>query len=142
MSSVVAVVLDTGILLAAADADDRRHQDAVAVLREREPSQLLLPTTVATEAAWMIESRLGAATESAFVASVAAGDFELIELGPDDWARAAELILRYADLMLGFVDASIVAVAERLGITAIATIDHRDFLVVRPRHADAFELLP
>jgi len=43
---------------------------------------------------------------------------------------------------LGLVDASVVAVAERLGVTSIATLNARDFHVVRPRHAEAFTLLP
>jgi predicted nucleic acid-binding protein len=40
------------------------------------------------------------------------------------------------------VDASVVAVAERLGIGTVATLDRRHFTVVRPRHVDMFELLP
>jgi uncharacterized protein len=48
----------------------------------------------------------------------------------------------YADLGLGGTDASLVAIAERLNITTIATLDRRDFTVVRPRHVDAFTLLP
>ena len=51
-----------------------------------------------------------------------------------------ELVARYADLPLGTVDATVVAAAERLGITAIATTDRRHFSVVRPAHAEAFEL--
>jgi hypothetical protein len=35
-----------------------------------------------------------------------------------------------------------VAVAERLGLIEIATIDRRHFSIVRPRHTDAFTLLP
>jgi predicted nucleic acid-binding protein len=54
----------------------------------------------------------------------------------------AELIDIYQDLGLGLVDASVIAVAERLEITQIATLDHRHFRVVRPRHVAAFELLP
>lgn len=45
-------------------------------------------------------------------------------------------------MWLGTVDASVVAVAERLGITTIATLIHRGFAVVRPAHTTAFELLP
>jgi predicted nucleic acid-binding protein len=59
-----------------------------------------------------------------------------------DWLRIAELVARYDDLPLGTVDASIVAAAERLGIRTIATLDRRHFGVVRPRHADAFDLVP
>ncbi|GAB3997711.1 hypothetical protein GCM10029992_21470 [Glycomyces albus] len=56
--------------------------------------------------------------------------------------RIAELVERYADLPLGAVDASVVALAERLDIREVATIDHRHFNIVRPAHAEAFSLLP
>ena len=46
------------------------------------------------------------------------------------------------DLGLGFVDASIIAVAERFTVTTVATLNRRDFAVVRPAHRDAFELVP
>jgi predicted nucleic acid-binding protein len=97
---------------------------------------------VVTESALLIRSRLGDATEQVFVASVAAGDFSVEDLTEVDYHRCAELLATYADLHLGFVDASVVAVAERLEITQIATLNHRHFRVVRPRHVDAFELLP
>ena len=54
----------------------------------------------------------------------------------------AELVERYADLPLGAADASVIALADRLDIREIATLDHRDFTVVRPRHVDALTLLP
>jgi uncharacterized protein len=76
------------------------------------------------------------------VSSIAAGELAVIELTQTDWLRSAQLIEIYADLGLGLVDASIVAVAERLKLTEIATMNHRDFAVVRPVHCDAFELLP
>jgi predicted nucleic acid-binding protein len=60
----------------------------------------------------------------------------------NDWLRVAELVGRYRDMPLGTVDASVVAAAERLGISKLATRDRRHFSVVRPRHAQAFELLP
>jgi uncharacterized protein len=66
----------------------------------------------------------------------------VIELTKADWLRSAQLIETYADLGLGFVDASIIAVAERLKLTEIATMNCRDFAVVRPVHCDAFELFP
>lgn len=50
--------------------------------------------------------------------------------------------MQYADLPLGSVDASVVAVVGRLGVTTVMTIDRRHFTVVRPRHVDAFTLLP
>lgn len=63
-------------------------------------------------------------------------------LTAQDRARVIDLIKRYADLGLGTVDASIVAIAERLAIDEIATLNRRDFAIVRPSHAPAFELIP
>lgn len=136
------VLVDTGVLLAAADADDRWHDQASSMLEVRSADQLVLPGLVAAEAAWLIGSRLGPVTEAAFVASIAAGELVLADLTETDWARCAELIQQYADLDLGLVDASLVAVAERLKITTVASIDRRDLLVVRPAHCDASELIP
>ena len=65
-----------------------------------------------------------------------------IDLTAEDWQRCAELAEQYASLRLDLIDASLVAVAERLGHTRLATLNHRDFTVVRPRHASAFTLLP
>ena len=90
----------------------------------------------------MIESRLGPRAEAAFVLSVATGDLPVIELATADWARCAELIDTYSDLRLGLVDTSVIAVAERLDVNTIATMNHRDFAVVRPAHCPAFELIP
>ena len=66
----------------------------------------------------------------------------MVDLSPFEWTRVADLIRTYADLPLGVVDAEVVAVAERLGTTQIATLDRRHFNVVRPVHVAAFELLP
>ncbi len=90
----------------------------------------------------MIDRQIGPAAEAALYRSIAAGDLNVEQLTAEDWERVAELVERYADLDLGGVDASVVAVAERLGVHEIATLDRRDFSVVRPRHIDAFDLLP
>jgi uncharacterized protein len=58
------------------------------------------------------------------------------------WQRIQDLVSTYADLRLGGTDASVVALAERHGVVRIGTLNRRHFAVVRPRHADAFELLP
>ena len=63
-------------------------------------------------------------------------------LEPADFARMAELVDTYADFPLGTTDTSVIAVAERLGVMEVATLDHRHFGAVRPRHADSFILLP
>jgi predicted nucleic acid-binding protein len=66
----------------------------------------------------------------------------LAHLTLEDLNRMATLVQIYGDLPLGTVDASLVAMAERLNITEIATLDRRHFTVVKPQHVDAFTLIP
>ena len=135
------IVCDTGPLVAAADRDDAHHEAITLTLDElREP--LVVPAPVVVEVCWLLERNLGAAAESAFLAASAAGELAIEEPTPADYDRMASLVETYADLPLGMVDASVVAVAERLSITRILTINRRDFSVVRPTHVAAFELLP
>lgn len=135
------VLADTGVLYGAADRDDPRHDDCAGVLDDH-TDELLVPVPVIVETAWLIEARLGPTHEATFLQSVTSGELERVDLTDADWARTLELVETYADLPLGLVDATVIAVAERLGITQIATLDHRHFRVVRPRHTDGFELLP
>ena len=135
------IVCDTGPLVAAADRDDAHHDTVAATLEGlREP--LVVPAPVVVEVCWLLERNLGAAAEAAFLSAGAQGELAIEDLIPADYERMAVLVETYADLPLGMVDASVVAVAERLGITRLLTINRRDFAVVRPAHVDAFELLP
>jgi uncharacterized protein len=101
-----------------------------------------VPQLVVTEVAYFIQERLGTRAEAQFIGDLAAGNLITEPVLPADWIRIAELLLTYHDLRLGTVDASVVATAERLGVTAVATLDRRHFSVVRPKHVRAFELLP
>ena len=84
----------------------------------------------------------GARAEAEFLRSVRAGQVVMVPLVAADLDRMAELVEKYADFPLGLVDASVVAVAERLGAEEIATLDRRDFSAVRPAHVPAFTVLP
>jgi predicted nucleic acid-binding protein len=66
----------------------------------------------------------------------------LVDLVAADVRRAASLVRTYADLPFGTTDATVVAIAERLGTIEVATLDRRHFTVVRPAHTDVFALLP
>jgi uncharacterized protein len=134
------LLVDTGIFVAAGDGDEPRHGECAALLRGR--NDLTVTASVIPEAAWLIEARLGTAAEASFLALVTSPRITILDLIDRDYRRTIELIGAYADLGLGFVDASIVAIAERRGVTEIATLNRRDFAVVRPVHCDAFELLP
>jgi uncharacterized protein len=94
------------------------------------------------EVAHFLERRLGWGAESGLLLTLAAGDLTLTPVEPSDLERMAELVTKYRDLPLGSTDASIVASAERLDVTTIATLDRRHFSAVRPAHVEAFELVP
>jgi predicted nucleic acid-binding protein len=78
----------------------------------------------------------------ALLDDIVAGAYSVVELLPEDFARVRELCDRYAGADIGFVDAAVLAVVERLREPKLATLDRRHFGTVRPRHVDALELLP
>jgi uncharacterized protein len=135
------IVADTGPLVALGDTRSKLHQPCVELLRSTE-RPWLIPAPVVTEVCQLLASRVHADAEAAFLRSLTGKTFRVVNLEAEDYERAAELVAKYADLPLGGVDASVVAVAERLDIPDIATIDIRHFSVVRPQHIDAFTLLP
>jgi predicted nucleic acid-binding protein len=137
----VALICDTGPLYAAMDRADADHE-VCAQLLARSGEQLLVPAPVVVELDWLAGNRLGPEPFSLFLADLAAGPIAVIDLVRADYVRVRELLARYADLKLGFVDAAIVAVVERLGERKLATLDHRHFSTIRPRHTEALELLP
>jgi predicted nucleic acid-binding protein len=104
--------------------------------------ELLVPATVVAEVGYLLAREAGARVESLFLRSLAEEDFTPVDLTSNDYARMADLVNTYDSLPLGTTDASVVAIAERLGLTDVATLDRRHFTVVRPRHVDALTLLP
>ena len=141
MTVVDTVVVDTGVLLAAADRDDADHRSCAELLREHR-SELFVPAPVIPETAWQIERNLGPRSEASFLRLITTGRLHVVDLSVADYERCITLIETYHDLGLGLVDASVVTVAENLGTATIATLNQRDFKVVRPRHVPAFELIP
>jgi predicted nucleic acid-binding protein len=137
----VIVVADTGPLYALADRDDAWHR-RVAEWWGSEGHAVVVPVTVIPEVTYLLGSRIGAKAEDLFVRSLADGELTVEPLESEDIARAADLMRAYADLALGFTDASVIAIAERLMTRKILTTDRRHFGVVRPRHVKALTLLP
>jgi uncharacterized protein len=138
------IVCDTAPLVAAAlyrDPNHRRCVDLFAGLRLAN-REMVLPAPIVAEVGYLLERKAGARAEAVFLRALAEGDFTTVELTAADYARMAELVEQYGDLPLGTSDASVVALAERLNVTEVATLDLRHFTVVRPRHAQALTLLP
>lgn len=126
------IVVDTSVLVALGDRHDTHHQDVVALYR-RDRARWVIPWAILPEVDYLLASRAGKRATAVLLKSVQDGAFQ-IEWGQDrDWERAAELNRRYADLALGLVDVSVMAIAERLNATAIATFDRRHFGAVKLR---------
>ena len=133
------LLLDTGVLYALADRDDAWHVRARGLVKKTRET-LLVPVTVLPEVCYLLRERLGSAAEAAFVRSAARGELAVESLLDADLARAEVLMREYDEI--GFVDASIVAIAERLALRTVATTDRRHFAAIRPRHVPAFVLVP
>jgi predicted nucleic acid-binding protein len=140
-SGAVAVLVDAGPLYAVADADDAAHERCVDAL-EAADGPLLVPDLVVAEVSYLIGTRLGPRAEVRFLGSLAAGELTVAHVAAGDWVRTADLVARYHDLPLGTVHASVVAIAERLRIEVVITLDTRHFRIVRPAHVRALTLIP
>lgn len=135
-------VVDTGVLVALADADDADHSRCSAWLRNCR-SKLVVPTTIVGEICYILGTHCGAEVEASFLESLATDDTFTIEaLTSTDYLRAAALVRKYADFPLGGSDAAVIAIAERFAAVEVATLDHRHFTVVKPKHVDSFTLVP
>jgi len=102
--------------------------------------QLVIPAFVVADAIYLVGRRMGAGAEAEFLRGLEPFDVEVPDA--EDWARIGDLVEQYADLPLGGTDASLIALAERTDARTVVTLDRRHFTVVRPRHCEAFELLP
>jgi len=135
----VALIVDTGPLVALLDATDPDHERCTDLLQSSAEPRVV-PVCVLVEAEYLL--RPWPQAFPALLADFEAGGLELLDL-PARWLlRAGELVDRYRDLPLGLVDATVIAATEMLRETKVATLDHRHFTVVRPAHTPALTLLP
>jgi len=134
------VIADSGFIVALANRADSRHADVQPIYLQY--SKILLPQLVLVEVAYLIGRDVGIPTVVRFLKGIPASRFELIEATSQDIERIAQILDQYADSKVDFVDASVMAIAERLNITTVLTIDRRDFSLFRPVHCPNFILLP
>jgi predicted nucleic acid-binding protein len=137
----VALVLDTGVLYAALDAEDPDHS-ACADLIDRADEQLIIPVAVLVELDYWIRKMASADVWLAFCEDVASGSYAVYPLDPELLRTSAQIESRYADLGLGLVDATVFATCEAIGERKVATLDRRHFSVLRTTEGKALEILP
>lgn len=127
-------------MLAIAVKTDDRHADCLATYRKC--TAIYLPQSTLAEVAYLITRVGGNAATAYFLHGLPRTKYRLMPLEVVDITRSAQLLLQYADARIDFVDITIAAVAERLNITQILTVDQRDFRLLRPAHCSYFQLLP
>ena len=134
------ILVDTGPIFALADRSDQDH-DRVTRFFENNSELLVVPVTVLPEVAHLLNARLGSEAVRIFAHSLAMGELRVEGITPTDLRRIDELLTQYADSRLDMVDSSVIALAERLDIVQVLTLDWRDFSIVRPRHCPALDIL-
>lgn len=137
----MALVLDTGPIVALLDAADPEHERCLAMV-DRVGQDLVIPVLVLVEVDYWLLKLYGNETWQIFVEDIARGSYRVAALDERTLVRAAEIERDYASLDLGLVDAAVIATCEQLDEPKVATLDRRDFSVVRPRHRDHLTLLP
>jgi predicted nucleic acid-binding protein len=137
----VALILDTGPLYASLDRSDADHAACRALIEDAD-EPLVIAAPVLVEVDHWIQQRLTPGVLVGLLADIEAGAYIVEDLARSDYTRVRQLCDRYADSDIGFVDAAVLAVVERLDEPKLATLDRRHFGLLRPRHVDSLVLLP
>jgi hypothetical protein len=137
----LSVIVDSSFLFSLTYTYDKHHARCLDVIGDL-TEKIVIPVTVLPEVTYLIKSRLGQRMMRRFVRELAESDWHIENLDGEDLDRTQELLGIYHDSELDFADATIVAMAERLDVRTILTLDRRDFLMVRPLHVDYFDLRP
>ncbi|GAB08949.1 hypothetical protein GOARA_023_00010 [Gordonia araii NBRC 100433] len=137
------ILVDTGVLVALVNRRDVNHEACREWFLATPVADLAIPSPLIAEICYMIALRGGPGAEHLFLLDLADSLYgQIVEVTEGDLRRMAELVRRYGDLPLGGADASVIAIAERLEVHEVATIDRRHFAVVRPEHVPRLTLLP
>ena len=135
------LIVDTSVIVASINRRERHHA-ACRALIERLDEPVVVPASTLCEVDHLVHRQLGAAAMPEFLRRAGRGELVVEDLRAEDYPRTIEVMERYADLDVGFVDAAVLAIVERLNEPKLATLDRKHFSVMQPRHVDALELLP
>ncbi len=133
-------VADSSFIIAIENNEQRNRESCRAVYDQC--SVIYLPQSTLNEVVYFLTREGGNKAATAFLKRFPETKYTLECLVSKDLFRIAEILEKYSDTRLDFVDVSVAAVAERLNITHILTLDRRDFSLIRPKHIDYFAVLP
>ncbi|HUF99781.1 MAG TPA: PIN domain-containing protein [Ilumatobacter sp.] len=134
------MIFDTGPLFAAAFSKDPDHEVCARLLQSTKV--VAVPGPVIAEVGFLLGKSGGPRAEAAFLRSISAPKYRILNPTGGELRRAAQLVEQYGDLPLGTTDAVVMAMAESRNDPAIATLDRRHFTVVRPAGFPTFQIVP
>ncbi len=137
----MSILVDTGFVYALFQPADPPHERAIA-FSEANSEPMLLPAVILPELGFLFGRDNGYAGVIQWLEQFRYTEAQMAPMIQEDLGRIYEIAEKYADSRFDVVDCCIMAIAERLQITKIATFDRRDFSIVVPSHTDFFEMLP
>lgn len=133
------IVLDTSVAVAFMNRLDDEHERVVPWM-EAVGEDLFTTPLIVAEIDHLVSRGGGPDAASAFYEDLESGAY-VVEWWPEAMAETVNAARRHPDI--GLADASLLALAARLGTVRVATLDERHFRAVRPLTAEAaFVLLP
>lgn len=134
------IILDTSAVLALSDRRHRLNKDISDLVLQKE-SLCIIPSTVVVEVCQLLKYRFGNKYEKRFLEEINKSSFILETIRFEDISRIIQILAKYDDLNAGYVDSSIVAIAERLGTNKLLTLDRKHFSVLIPDGFEYFDIL-
>lgn len=138
---MIDALADSSFIYTVFDRTDKHHDAVMRILRQPD-QRVCLPVVTLPEVVFVVRRNFGPHIIPRVLRTLVSSRMVWLESAPEDFARAADIIDAYPEAELDLVDAVIAALAERLAITRILTLDRRDFGIIRPKHCEAFEILP
>ena len=135
------IIADTGALVALLAQKQPQHLPVRNYLGSYR-GQILIPSIVLGEVSHFLQKLVTPHVEAGFLRTLWLGQNAVVDPLEADYLRAADLVEQYADFPHGTVDATIVAIAERLDVATLLTLDRRHFGAIRPAHRPSFEIVP
>lgn len=133
-------IIDTSAIVGLIDKSCQYH-DRISDIINKTDLNMIVPSPVIPETCYMLNKKFGPDIEIKFLEELISVNLQIEILKFPDIIRVTEILKKYKSLNIGFVDSSIVAIAERLKINQILTLDNKHFSSIIPVGFDYFEIL-
>jgi uncharacterized protein len=139
---MINALADSGFIYSVLDAGEKQHTQCAALLNLRD-QRIYLPVITLPEVVFLVRRNTkNPALIPMAIRALRQPPWNWLNPELTDYDRAADIMEQYKDAKLDLVDCVIAAIAERMNIQRILTLDQRDFSIIKPRNGSAFEIRP